>query len=82
MTEQLEVVGQLTREFGQRFYDAVELLLFAAQFLGLLRVVPDLRVFQRCVDRSQALRFGIEVKDTPGGLGYGRKGRRACCRSG
>ena len=63
--EQLEVVRQLAREVLQRHDDAVELLLFLAQFLGLLGIVPDLRVFQRGVDRPQAFRFGIEVKDTP-----------------
>ncbi|RYF65896.1 MAG: hypothetical protein EOO22_21930, partial [Comamonadaceae bacterium] len=52
----------------------VERLLLAAQFLGLLRVVPDRRVFERCVDRPQSFSFGIVVKDT--------SGDRLCARSG
>jgi hypothetical protein len=72
---QLEVVTEIAREVRQRDYDAVELLFFLAQFLGLLGIVPDRWIFQRGVNGPQTFRLGIEVKDTPGGLGLGRKDR-------
>ncbi len=61
---QLGVVGQLARQFVQRDNHAGERFLFLAQLLGLLRVVPDRGVFQRCVDGAQTFELGIEVKDT------------------
>ena len=42
-------------------------LLLAAQLLGPLRLVPDLRVLERGVDLVQPQRFAVVVKDTPGG---------------
>jgi hypothetical protein len=79
---ELEVVGQFAIERLQRQHDAIELLFFLAQFLGALGVVPDRRVFQRCVDGSQSFRFGIVVKDTPEGPRCGPGGLPAWCRSG
>jgi hypothetical protein len=52
-------------ELIQRQHDTVERLLLASQLLGALGVVPDCGIFERGVDGSQALGFGIVVKDTP-----------------
>jgi hypothetical protein len=71
---EFDVVGELAGELGQSDHHAVESLLFLAQFLGAFRVVPDRGVLEPGVDGSQALRFGIEVKDTPGGLRSWRSG--------
>ncbi len=78
--EQLEVVRQLAVQLLQRDDDVVELLLFPAQFLGLLGVVPDRRVFQRGVDGPQALGFGIVVKDTSGDPRSATAGLPGCRR--
>ncbi|MNV08738.1 hypothetical protein D3C71_992090 [compost metagenome] len=72
---QLGVVGQLARELVERDDHTGERLLFLAQLLGLLGVVPDRRVFQRCVYRAQAFKFGIEVKDTSVTLACAEPGR-------
>src|SRR4051812_2652917 len=79
---ELEVVGQLAVQVLDGQDDAIELLLFLAQLLGLLGVVPDRGVFQRGGDGSQALRFGIEVKDTSGDQPSGPAGPAGWCRSG
>jgi hypothetical protein len=64
--EELGVVRQPAGEPVERDDHVVEGLLLAAQFLGLLRVVPDGGIFERCVDRPQTFGFGIVVKDTSG----------------
>jgi hypothetical protein len=46
----------------------------AAEVLGALGVVPDVRVFQLAVDLGQAISFLIVVKDTPEWTGYARTG--------
>ena len=78
--EQLGVVGQLARELVERDDHAAERLLLLAQLLGLFRVVPDRRVFQRCVYRAQAFELGIEVKDTSVALACAERGLRGWCR--
>src|SRR5205085_3447482 len=79
---ELEVVRELAPQVTQGDHDAFELFFLLAELLGLLRLVPDGRVFQGGVDGPQALRLGVEVKDTPGGLACGRRDRPAACRSG
>jgi hypothetical protein len=58
--------------FAQAFFqagDAVDVLFqagtFAAQGLGVLGVVPDIRAFQLAVYFFQTLALGVVVKDTP-----------------
>jgi hypothetical protein len=48
--EEFGVVGEFGVERIQRVHHTFERFLLAAQFLGALGVVPDRRVFQRCVD--------------------------------
>ncbi|MNX49008.1 hypothetical protein D3C86_796020 [compost metagenome] len=80
--EELGVVRQPVGEPVERDDHVVERLLFLAQFLGLLGVVPDVRVFERCVDCPQSFSFGIVVKDTSVNRPYGRSGPRALRRFG
>jgi len=77
---ELGVVGQVTLQALDGQHHAVQRLLFLAQFLGLLGVVPDRRVFQRGVDRPQAFGFGIEVKDTSASRPSGCSGRPGWCQ--
>ena len=77
---ELAVVGQLGRQLLQRQHHGVEDF-FLAQFLGLLRVVPAGRVFQRGVYRAQAFVFGIVVKDTSSSAVRALRSSR-CCQSG
>ncbi len=78
--EQFGVVGQFLRETIKREHHAIERFLFLAQFLRLLGVVPDGRIFERGVYRAQAFKFGIEVKDTSVTLAFAPPGQRGCCR--
>jgi len=48
---------------------------FLAQFLGALRLVPDIGLFEFALNFYQALRLGVEVKDTPVWPGNGPEGR-------
>jgi hypothetical protein len=48
---------------------------FLAQLLGPLRLVPDIGLFELALDFYQALRLGVEVKDTPVWPGSGPGGR-------
>jgi hypothetical protein len=57
---------------GQAFLDVADAVdglvqqrTLAAQLLGVLGVVPDVRAFQLAVYFFQALALGIVVKDTP-----------------
>src|SRR2546429_5894144 len=56
----LPICGQLL----QRQHDAVEQLLFLAQLLGLLGIVPDAGIFQRGVYRAQSFVLCIDRKST------------------
>ncbi len=48
---------------------------FLAQLLGALRLVPDIGLFEFALDFYQAVRLGVEVKDTPVWPGNGPGGR-------
>jgi hypothetical protein len=43
-------VAQVVIERGELAYDVVQQLLFPAERLGVLRVVPDVRIFEFPVD--------------------------------
>jgi hypothetical protein len=58
-------VAQVVVERGEFADDVVEQLLFPAEGLGVLRVVPDVRVFEFPVDFDQTQRLVVVVKDTP-----------------
>jgi hypothetical protein len=64
----LQQLAGFTEAFFQAG-DAVDVLFqagtFAAQGLGILGVVPDIRVFELPVYFFQALALGFVVKDTP-----------------
>jgi hypothetical protein len=62
--EQLAAVIEARGEPGKRADDVVELLLFLAQDLGALGIVPDLGVFELAPDFRQACSLDVEVKDT------------------
>jgi hypothetical protein len=47
--------------------NAFQVRTFLTQGLGLVGVVPDVRVFQFPAYLFQAFALGIEVKDTPSG---------------
>jgi hypothetical protein len=51
-------------ELLERSDDCFEALLFLAEVLRALLVVPDFRVFGERLDFSQSQFLGIEVKDT------------------
>jgi len=48
---------------------------FLAQLLGTLRVIPDIRLLELALNFYQAVRLGVEVKDTPVWPGNGPGGR-------
>jgi hypothetical protein len=62
--EQLLRVAQTAAQALHPPDDVVEQLLLPAEFLRLLRVVPDVRVFEFARNLLQSLRLGIDVKDT------------------
>jgi hypothetical protein len=61
---ELAAVVEPLGESGQDMDDAVELLLLLAEVLRALRIVPDLRILELAVDRGEARRLDVEVKDT------------------
>ena len=61
--------------------DVLEELLFAAEVLGTLGIIPDVRAFQLTGDYFQALLFGSDVKDTSAVRPASSGGRRAWRRS-
>jgi hypothetical protein len=77
---QLAVVGEVRGEVVDRRDHRVERALLAAELLGALRLVPDVRVLEGGVDLVQAQRFAIVVKDTPGGRPCASSGRPGGCR--
>jgi hypothetical protein len=77
--EQVAGVVQAAFDVGQGVDDGFQGFLFAAQFLGMLRIVPDVRAFQFGVDDEQAFGLGIVVKDTSG-AGPGARRSRRCGR--
>jgi len=56
---------QLGRKMRERPNLALQARAFLAQLLGALRVVPDVGLFEFALNFYQALRLGVEVKDTP-----------------
>ncbi|MGF6303935.1 hypothetical protein OKW42_007288 [Paraburkholderia sp. WC7.3d] len=71
------VVGD-RRELADRI---VEQLLFLTECLGVLRVVPDVRVFEFPVDFDQTKCLVVVVKDTPVGRPRACAGRPERLRS-
>jgi prepilin-type processing-associated H-X9-DG protein len=63
--EQVAAVAQAVGQFVQGFDDLRQHGALAAQFLGVLGLVPDGGVFQLAVDFDQTLMLLIVVKDTP-----------------
>jgi len=62
--EEFGVVGQVGRQVADDQDDVLQGLLFLAQGLCALGVVPDGGVFEFGVDFSEAAGFFIPVKDT------------------
>jgi hypothetical protein len=74
---QLEQLGSV----GDRLRGAIELRklgsqfgAFAPQFLGLVRLLPDGRVFQLAIYFLEALFLGVVLKETPVETPYGLRG--------
>jgi len=65
--EQVLRVAQIVMQRRELADRVVEQLLFPAERLGVLRVVPDVRVFEFPVDFDQTQCFVVVVKDTPVG---------------
>jgi K+/H+ antiporter YhaU regulatory subunit KhtT len=78
---ELAAVVESLRQRAQRMDDAVELLLLLAELLGARRVVPDLRILEFAVDRGEARRLDVVVKDTSEAGPPARAGLRSRCRS-
>jgi hypothetical protein len=80
--EQLVAVLQPGIEIPDGVDDVFELLLFLAEFLGPLLIVPDLGVFEVLRDDGEALRLDVEVKDTSAARPYAAADRRESWRAG
>ncbi len=74
--EQLLRAFQILGQLAQYLDHAFEHLLFLAEILGPLRVVPDLGVLQFAVDFGQTSYLDVVVKDTPVDLPFGNGDRR------
>ena len=74
--EQVARVVQAALQVGQGADHGLQGFFFATQFLGVLRIVPDVRAFQFGVDDMQAFGLGIVVKDTSGAGPDARRNRR------
>ena len=64
--EELGAVDEHAVDAGQRDDDRVERLLFLAERLRALGIVPDLRILELAADFGQPRRLDLEVKDTSG----------------
>ena len=73
--EQFARIAQLAVEQQQVADDALQGLLFAAEFLRALGIAPDVRFFELSPDFDQACLLGVEVKDTSAFPWRGRRGR-------
>jgi len=80
--EQLVAVLQPGIEIPDGVDDVFELLLFLAEFLGPLLVVPDLGIFEFLRDDGEALRLDVEVKDTSAARPCAVADRRESWRAG
>ncbi|OMQ37794.1 hypothetical protein BKX96_14805 [Pseudomonas putida] len=58
-------MGQTRVQFVQGIDDLRQRRTLAAQLLGVLRLVPDTRIFKLAIDLGQTLMLLIVVKDTP-----------------
>jgi len=56
---------------GQRADDLIELLLFPAEVLRALRIIPDVRILELAGDDFEALALRFEVKDTSAAVPFG-----------
>ncbi|BFT61528.1 hypothetical protein PMm318_A22870 [Pseudomonas moorei] len=63
--QQVAAIGQTGVQLVQGFDDLGQRRALAAQFLGVLRFVPDIRIFKLAIDLGQTLMLLIVVKDTP-----------------
>jgi hypothetical protein len=63
--QQVAAIGQTGGQFVQGFDDLRQRRALAAQLLGVLRFVPDTRIFKLAIDLGQTLMLLIVVKDTP-----------------
>jgi hypothetical protein len=79
--EQLGGVREAAADAAQRADDGFERLLFLAEVLRALRVVPQLGVFQLAVQRLEAALLRLEVKDTSAARPTAPAGRRGWRRS-
>jgi hypothetical protein len=80
--EKLRRVGEADADAAERGDDRFQLLLFLAELLGALRVVPELRVFELAVQRREARLLRFEVKDTSAARPTAIAGRKGWRRSG
>jgi len=80
--EQLSAVPEPLVEAGERSDDLVELLSFLAELLRPPGVAPDARVLELFRYDSQALRLGVEVKDTSADRPRAAAGRKARRKAG
>ena len=63
--EQFPGVGDGLTDLLQVQHHAFQQFLLAAQFLGLLRLIPEGRIFVQPVDFVQSVLLVLVVKDTP-----------------
>lgn len=63
--QQVAAIGQAAGQLVQGLDDLRQRRTLAAQFLGVRRVVPDIRIFKLAIDFGQTLMLLIVVKDTP-----------------
>jgi hypothetical protein len=75
--EQIRAVGEPALQPPELRYQAIQLGALATERLGPGRVIPDARVFQRLLDLGQPFGLAVQVKDTPGAVAAGRRGRAA-----
>jgi hypothetical protein len=80
--EQLAGICDAAADAPERLDDRLERLLFPADFLRALLVLPELGVFQLLVQGREALFLGLEVKDTSAARPTASAARRASRRSG
>ncbi len=72
--EQVAGVGQAAGQLIQGLDDLRQLRALAAEILGVLRVAPDVGVFEFAVYFDETIMLVIVVKDTPEWSGCGRRG--------
>ena len=78
--KQFAAIVEAGLDFFQQQHNVFQRFFLAAEFLGALGVVPDLRVFHLLRQEGQALAFLIVVKDTSAVRRRAAPDRRACRR--